>query len=226
LAYQFLTRSVGCYDFPSTVLAARNGQQQNGLRAGFQDDGTNYLETFASISDDLSDSGAFGEIIAGVRKLTPSIKSIELETQKRSEIWVGHQVGENPVMTLSLSQQSEGMRRFLAQMLALYQVPRKQTLIFEEPEKGIYPGALQVLADYFKSEAEQRSQIILTTHNPLLLDQLPIDSLRVVELDSHATRIGRLSKEQLQVVKEHLLSPGELLTVDEARSNFERPLAG
>lgn len=103
-------------------------------------------------------------------------------------------------------------------MLALYQNPSKQTLIFEHPETGLHPGALESLAEEFKDCAEDgRGQVILTTHSPQLLDYFQAKFIRVVDIDHQQTRIGPLAPEQLESVKEHLLFPGELLTVDPAR---------
>lgn len=75
-----------------------------------------------------------------------------------------------------------------------------------------------MLADEFKSAPEAgRGQVILTTHSPNLLDQFDADDIRVVELDGFRTRIGKGSQEQREAIKERLLVPGELLTVDHAR---------
>ena len=91
-------------------------------------------------------------------------------------------------------------------------------MVFEEPENGIYPGALALLADEFKAApAAGRGQVILTTHSPKLLDHFPADEIRVVVLDGFQTSIGRISQEQQESLKEQLLEPGELLTVDPAR---------
>jgi predicted ATPase len=98
------------------------------------------------------------------------------------------------------------------------QLPPKQTLVFEEPENGIYPGALALLAHEFKAAPSAgRGQVILTTHSPNLLDHFTADEIRVVVLDGFQTRIGRISQEQQESLKEQLLEPGELLTVDPAR---------
>jgi predicted ATPase len=81
-------------------------------------------------------------------------------------------------------------------LIALYQAPSKQTLIFEEPEKGIHPGALAVLADQFKACPEAgRGQVILTTHSPGLLDSFDPDSLRVVKIENYLTQIGPAATE-------------------------------
>ena len=98
-------------------------------------------------------------------------------------------------------------------------MPPKQTLVFEEPENGIYPGALELLAEEFKAAPEaDRGQVLLTTHSPRLLDFFSVDQIRVVELDQQLeTKIGNVAEEQMEAIKEQLLHPGELLTVDPAR---------
>jgi predicted ATPase len=74
------------------------------------------------------------------------------------------------------------------------------------------------LAEHFKSVASSgRSQVILTTHAPTLLDHFAVESVRVVEIEDYETRVGRVSAPQLESVKESLMTTGELLTVDRAR---------
>jgi predicted ATPase len=106
--------------------------------------------------------------------------------------------------------------------LALYQTPSKLALIFEEPENAIFPGALSLLADEFKAAPrENRGQVILTTHSPIILDSFDVDNVRAVEMHGGRTVVGRVSKEQRQAVKDHLLTTGELLTVDAPRLDEE-----
>src|SRR4029077_15449982 len=106
------------------------------------------------------------EMVAALRQLDRSIKSIELQMPDRSRLVVSHDV-RGRLLVLDVSQESEGLRRFLAHLIAFYQTPPKQILIFEEPEKGIHPGALAVLAEEVKACPTQgRGQVLLTTHSP------------------------------------------------------------
>jgi len=103
-------------------------------------------------------------------------------------------------------------------MLALYQSPPKETLVFEEPEKGIHPGALDTLAEELRVCPDSgRGQVILTTHSPTLLDSFAPESIRVVEINNGITSITPVDSSQLEALKERLLTPGELLTVEPAR---------
>ncbi len=215
VAHLALTRGIGCYDFPGSVLWG--GQFDPAQGTPLDDSASNYLTAFDAIANELSQLGTIQEIVAALRQLNGSLVNVELALD-RSHIVVSHRLGEGRVLSFGLSQESEGMRRFLAHLLALYQRPPKQVLIFEEPEKGIYPGALAVLADYFRSVGEKgQSQIILTTHSPELLRHFGPDHIQVVEMENGETKIGRLAPEQRESLEEHLLTSDELLTVDEAR---------
>ena len=175
----------------------------------------------------LSDLQAKKRMVAALRQISPNVASIELnDVRNPTNVVVSHEFGEAGRLGLLLSQESEGIRRFYAHLLALNQIPSKQTLIFEEPEKGIYPRALEVLAGEFVRCVESaRSQVILTTHSPELLNHLPVDHIRVVQFEGTATTITHLAREQAAALGEKLLLPGELLTVDPARGESSPPAA-
>ncbi len=95
-------------------------------------------------------------------------------------------------------------------------------MLFEHPEDGIHPGALSLLAEDFKPAPEQgHGQVIMTTQSPRLLDHFDVEQIRVVELAGWETRIGFISAEQMEAIRDRLLEPGELLTVDPARMQLE-----
>jgi predicted ATPase len=64
---------------------------------------------------------------------------------------------------------SDGTLRFLF-LLTILASPEPPSLVaIEEPEIGLHPGMLPIVAE-FASDAANRSQVILTTHSPELLD--------------------------------------------------------
>jgi hypothetical protein len=216
-AYLVLGNGLGWYAFPDTVLLAASVPPSRPEDTGLSDHGRNYLQAFTALALNLQNWAAKKEMVAALRQLNGSVSSVELRMPDRAEILVGHNVG-GKILTFRLAEESEGLRRFLAHLIALYQVPSKQVLIFEEPEKGLHPGAFAVLADQLRACPEAgRGQIVLTTHSPELLDLFLPDTIRVVEMDNYTTKIGPMAPEQLEAVRENLLRPGELLTVDPAR---------
>lgn len=216
IAYTALTSGIGCYHFPASVLTP--DRENGGAISGLQDGAENYLQTLKDIVSNLQDLQVRRSITGALQRLNPTVSGVELDSiQKPSNAVVAHSLGEKR-LSLLLTQESDGFRRFYAHLLALYQRPPKQALVFEEPENGIYPGALSLLADEFKSApAAGRGQVILTTHSPRLLDHFEAEEIRVVALDGFQTRIGNVSDEQREAIAEQLLEPGELLTVDPAR---------
>ena len=156
--------------------------------------------------------------MASLQVVNPSIQSIELDSLiNPSRAIIGHKAG-GQVFELSLEQESDGLRRLYAHLLALYQTPSKLALVFEEPENAIFPGALSLLAEEFKAAPrEHRGQVILTTHNPIFLDSFDVDNVRAVDMQDGKTIVGRVSKAQRQAVKDQLLTTGDLLTVDKAK---------
>ena len=225
-AYQFLARGIGCYDFPSTVLQPSNRAGTEPF-VGLDDDGGNYLRVFETIANNIAALDTLRELVAALRKLNASITTIQpAHDDAAGNLLVGHTVGSDGVaLPLNLGQESEGFRRFFAHLLAIYQNPPKQTLVFEEPEKGVYPGALSTLADFFERSAA-KSQILLTTHSPELLDHFAPENIRVVEMPIFDTRIGRLASGQMSSIADALMSTGELLTVDEPKIEDAAESAG
>ena len=217
IAFAALTTGISCYAFPDKVLS---GSRTDERHSGLNDDATNYLNALKEIVSNLQDLTSHKSMVLALQRVNPSVSSVELnDLQNPSHVVVGHRFN-GKTLGLQLSQESDGFRRFYAHLLALYQRPPKQTLVFEHPEDGIHPGALSLLAEEFiTAPADNRGQVILTTHSPGLLDQFDVEQIRVVELDGFHTRISPVSDEQRESIREHLLTPGELLTVDPARGN-------
>ncbi|HUQ71859.1 MAG TPA: AAA family ATPase [Planctomycetaceae bacterium] len=223
-AYAVLATGIGVHRFPLDVMQHKTSNGATELdrqhqRFGLDDIGSNYLSVLQSLYLQVDQAVSRKTMIASLQRLNRSIRSVDLESlQELKGAVVGHTIGDR-VMPLRLEEESDGFRRFFAHMLALYQQPPRQTLLFEEPENGIYPGALQLLADEFQAAPDAgRGQVILTTHSPRLLDNFEAEQIRVVELnDNLETVIGELASDQRDAILNQLLSPGELLDVDPAR---------
>jgi predicted ATPase len=226
-AYAALSSGIGYYHLPASVLGPFRGADpwQEFLKVvpGLSDNAANYREVMRGIIQDFRRANVRKDLLASLRQVNPNIEGIELDSLVNPQkAIVGHKAN-GTVFELSLEQESDGFRRFYAHLLALYQTPPKLTMVFEEPENAIFPGALSLLAEEFQAAArEDRGQVILTTHSPILLDSLDVENVRAVELRDGWTVVGRVSKEQRQAVKDHLLTTGELLTVDAARLDQEK----
>jgi predicted ATPase len=215
IAHLVLTNGIGCSAFADSVLMDSTSNRTE--LSGLQDDAGNFVPAFIEILTNLQTWRSLQDLVASLRRLKPNLKSLDLEQPNRSRIAVTLEY-EKRRLVFQLDQESEGFRRLLACLLALYQTPPKQTVIFDEPEKGIYPAGLPILAEEFQSHASTgRGQVVLTTHSPDFLDHFRPEQIRVVEMHGYGTKVGPIAPEQAEAIREKFLTTGELLTVDQAR---------
>lgn len=79
------------------------------------------------------------------------------------------------------SQLSDGTLRFICLATALLQPSLPPTVLFDEPELGLHPFALTLLADLFKQAAKYRTQVIVSTQSAPLLNHFAPDDVVIVE---------------------------------------------
>lgn len=83
---------------------------------------------------------------------------------------------------------SEGTRRITAILALLAREPAPSLLCIEEIENGLDPWTVREILRHLQSAAEQGTQVILTTHSPWVLDDVPIDSILQVRRIQGDTR--------------------------------------
>ena len=115
--------------------------------------------------------------------------------------------------TFNVSQMSDGTLRILGLLVALYQDPRPSIIALEEPELTVHPGVLQLISDSILEVAET-TQILVTTHSPVLIDKFDPSHVFAVESKGGVTVARPLSNIQKDAVKKRLFSLGELMTVE------------
>lgn len=94
---------------------------------------------------------------------------------------------------------SDGTLRFLF-LLAVLANPSPPPLIaIDEPETGLHPSMLPIIAEYAR-DASERSQLVLTTHSPDLLDAFGDDppTTTVVEWRDGETKLRIICGDELK----------------------------
>lgn len=164
-----------------------------------------------------TDTEALQNITEALAQVVPGVRAYSVAEVGGYLVTRLHHESDDPASdrngpAFELAQESDGTLRMLGILTALYQSPARPVITIEEPELAIHPGALGVLCDVI-NEASLRSQIMLTTHNPDLLDRLPDATFLVVERKDGISTIGPLSDGQQQAITKKLFSPGELMRV-------------
>ena len=91
---------------------------------------------------------------------------------------------------------SDGTIRFVCLATALLQPSPPATIVIDEPELGLHPYAIAMLADLIKS-ASERTQVIISTQSPTLLDYFDPNQIIVVNRRDGASTFERLDDKVL-----------------------------
>ena len=84
----------------------------------------------------------------------------------------------------------------------MLQPARPGTVLFDEPELGLHPYALNLLGNLFKQAADSRgdhvlSQVIVSTQSALILNEFAPEDVIVVERENGESTFRRLDSSEL-----------------------------
>ena len=92
---------------------------------------------------------------------------------------------------------SDGTIRFICLTTLLLQPNMPTMILIDEPELGLHPFALNILASLFRI-ASKRTQIIASTQSSTFADYFEVEDILVVDREENATVIKKPNKEELK----------------------------
>lgn len=169
---------------------------------------------WASILKDQSPDTWRDDLVVALQKLTGDINDVRIQSAAGLlvvEFLHAVQSKKKGVSKwFSVAQESDGTLRVAGIVSALLQDPPLMLVGIEEPELTVHPGAIPLLYDYLK-QASRRSQILITTHSPDLLDLFAESDVRVVTRQSGVTKVSTMLKSQRAAVQDRLVSLGDVM---------------
>lgn len=177
----------------SPMLRAARIENNRHLRA----DGANLAAFLYLLMERYPDS--YRAITNTIRSAVPFLEDLVLEPRARNEStialeWRHVGVGER----LYAEALSDGSLRLIALVTALLQPPAllPSVMLIDVPELGLHPSAISLVAELIKG-ASVRSQVIVATQSPLLVDHVGPEDVLVTERERGGTRVTRLESERL-----------------------------
>ena len=181
-------------------------------------DGSNLTSVLARLS--VSVRRRIEEYLAAV---TPSVHRVRVKKfgfKETLEFWQDLARAKTQQRFLA-NNMSDGTLRALGILVALFQGnndPKKRVLLVgvEEPEIALHPAAAGVLLDALR-EAADKTQIVITSHSPDLLDDKDLnpESILAVEARDGTTIIAGVDEVGRSVLRDRLYTTGELLRLDQ-----------
>ena len=106
---------------------------------------------------------------------------------------------------------SDGSLRFFA-LVTLLNLPSQMlpdVILLDEPELGLHPAAIELVAHMVKVLAQEK-QVIVATQSPLLVDAFGLDEIIVLDLKGGKSELRKLDPAEFRVWIEEDFTPGQL----------------
>ena len=97
----------------------------------------------------------------------------------------------------------------LVTLLNLPPVMLPSVILLDEPELGLHPAAISLVAQMIKQLSCDK-QIIVATQSPLLIDEFGLEEIVVLDLDDGRTRIRMLSTDDYRIWLDQDYTPSQL----------------
>lgn len=141
----------------------------------------------------------YRDIVETIRLVAPFFNDFNLSPDRLDESkirleWL--EVGSD--MYFNANSLSDGTLRFMALATLLLQPQAKKptTILLDEPELGLHPYAITVLANLLKSTAEE-TQIIVSTQSVTLVNQLDFEDIIVVDREGQQSVFRHLTDDDM-----------------------------
>ena len=106
---------------------------------------------------------------------------------------------------------SDGSLRFFA-LVTLLNLPSQMlpnVILLDEPELGLHPAAIGLLAGMIKRLGHDK-QVIVATQSPLLVDEFELDEIMVLDLEDGRTSLRKLNREEYGIWLDQDYTSGQL----------------
>jgi predicted ATPase len=160
-------------------------------------DGANLAAYLSMLKTEHSES--YRQIVDTIRLVAPFFDDFVFRTDSASKIQLEWTERGDPDTPFTAHALSDGTLRFICLSTLLLQpwdlMPA--TILIDEPELGLHPYAINLLADLLKRASEQR-QLIVSTQSVELLNRMEPEDVIVVDRKDNASTFHRLDSTQLQ----------------------------
>lgn len=187
-----LLRNCAVYQFHDT-------SDSSNFKKKWETEDSNYLKShggnLAAVLHRLEqeDNRRFDLICRQINRILPVFDRFQIEESygKVSLRWKA----KNTSQTFGAHLTSDGSLRFFALVTLLNLPPEmlSNVVLLDEPELGLHPAAVNLVADMVKSVAGER-QVIVATQSPLFVDSFDLEEILVLEFKDGRSQFRKLAR--------------------------------
>lgn len=139
----------------------------------------------------------FDELHVLLRAMIPGFQGISVKARGRGEViafWQERGIDRE----LSLADLSDGILRLLCWTVLCVQPNPPALICIDEPDQGVHPRTLPILAAMFQ-KASERTQILLATHASYFLTQFGLEHIAIMRKEDGAAVFAKPANSQLML---------------------------
>ena len=177
---KFTIESISVYDYFDTTLKSPIRMPVGyGTDVKLMSSGENLVQILHRIKS--NHSLQYEKIEELLKDVNPNFKDISFDVIGTKFIIALRE--KNLTKTISVEHISDGTLRFLLLLSILFNPDRGGLVCIDEPEIGLHPDMINMVAESIK-KSSINSQIIIATHSPLLLNSFNIEDCLIFDKNS------------------------------------------
>lgn len=192
----FLLRNCRVHQFHNTGEHAGLRQKHDSMDNRYlREDARNLAPLLLGLKQE--NPNYYDRIVRSIRQIQPEFSDFELESESGS-VYLQWYERSSPYV-FGAHQASDGSLRAMA-LVTLLLLPEEklpQIILLDEPELGLHPHAINIIAGLIKSVATTR-QVVLATQSMTLLDYFDPADIVVVDRQDGASTFRRLDPQALE----------------------------
>ncbi|MGO6718521.1 AAA family ATPase [Rhizobium ruizarguesonis] len=192
----WLLRQCATYQFHDTSAKASIRQRWDvGDSARLRSDGGNLAAVLLDLKD--RDHPRYRQIVRQIQRVFPTLDDFVLEPVSDKVLLRWKSKYSDKTFGAHLT--SDGSLRLFC-LITLLSMPNERlpdVLFFDEPELGLHPHAITLIAEMMKRVAQTR-QVFIATQSPFMVDCFALENIIIAESDNGATNLRNLPRDKYQ----------------------------
>lgn len=195
----FLRSAISKWRFYELVPSMMRAPNQTAAASFLQEHGENLSQWLLNLQAEHYDD-SFARIQQVLRDALPQVTGLFNSPTQQSTVALGSRE-KHLTRPVTLSQMSAGELAFVAFLSLIYAPPDRAGGLYciEDIENYLHPTLIETLLEVLRQSQEEwerkdgATQIVLTTHSPLVVDKMKLDEIIFVEKREGATVCSRPS---------------------------------
>lgn len=164
-----------------------------GVREVLLPDASNLPEVLFHLQGNIARYQKFNDLVS---KIFPEVRLISVTSEKRTSnleirVWNIDPQEERDDLAMPLSESGTGIGQVLAILYVVLTAEQPRTIIIDEPQSFLHPGAIRKLFEILKTHYAQH-QYVITTHSPIALSATDPATMLLVRKQGHESTVEEI----------------------------------